>query len=309
LTYYDGISDTTSYMESSAMPPGAQRTFGTKELTFPFHDMRKFAASEELSLDENGFKLLKHETSLSPADFYDARKVTENYYQEMEQFMLDQVPGASRVVIFDHNVRSANLDMFADNDRYAKDSSLNQVETIQPTGPVRFVHNDFTHRSGPLRVQALTKGAGEGGSYTREEPLLTEAEARGILDKRFAIIQAWRPINQPVTDTPLALCDVRSLKPTDLVESHLVYPDRSGYTYVVNPNPQHRWYFCPEMARDEIMIFKCYDSQLDGRARFTPHSAFSVPEPPVGAPPRESIEIRALVAFEREPRSSPSSSI
>jgi len=40
---------------------------------------------------------------------------------------------------------------------------------------------------------------------------------------------------------------------------------------------------------------KCYDSKEDGRARFAPHTAFVDPKTPPGAPPRESIELRALV--------------
>jgi hypothetical protein len=308
LTYYDGISDPTSYMEESAIPPGSQRTFSTKDLSYNFHDMRELSAKEELSLDVNGFQLVHHHTSLSPTDFYQAQKVTKDYYAEMEQFMLKHNPGATRAIIFDHNVRSAELDLYDAAERYSKEGE-SQVEKITPTGPVRFVHNDFTHRSGPLRVQALTKGAGKGGSYTQSEPLLTEAEAQSILERRFAIVQAWRPINHPVTDTPLAVCDARSVEPIDLVESHLVYPDRIGYTYILSPNAAHRWYFVPKMARKEVLLFKCYDSQLDGRARFTAHSAFEVPEPPAGAPPRESIEIRALLVYGDEHRSSPLAAI
>ena len=35
----------------------------------------------------------------------------------------------------------------------------------------------------------------------------------------------------------------------------------------------------------------------DGRARFTPHTAFDDPTTPAGAPPRQSIEARALAFF------------
>jgi hypothetical protein len=51
------------------------------------------------------------------------------------------------------------------------------------------------------------------------------------------------------------------------------------------------------MQRDEALIFKVYDSATDGRARFTPHTSFSDPATPPGAPPRQSIEARALVFF------------
>ena len=47
-----------------------------------------------------------------------------------------------------------------------------------------------------------------------------------------------------------------------------------------------------------MLLFKCFDSKVDGRARRVPHSAF-VDERFEGAHPleeaRESIEVRALV--------------
>jgi hypothetical protein len=36
-------------------------------------------------------------------------------------------------------------------------------------------------------------------------------------------------------------------------------------------------------------------SKTDGRARFAPHTAFTDPTAPPDAPPRESIEVRALL--------------
>ena len=49
------------------------------------------------------------------------------------------------------------------------------------------------------------------------------------------------------------------------------------------------------MTADEILLLKCFDSKVDGRARFAPHSAFADPTTPSDAPPRESIELRTLV--------------
>jgi hypothetical protein len=49
------------------------------------------------------------------------------------------------------------------------------------------------------------------------------------------------------------------------------------------------------MHPGEALLIKCYDSVDDGRARFTPHCAFLDPSAPADAPPRQSIEVRALV--------------
>ena len=51
------------------------------------------------------------------------------------------------------------------------------------------------------------------------------------------------------------------------------------------------------MKQNEVIVFKVYDSSRDGRARFTPHTSFEDPNTPAGSPPRESIEVRALVFY------------
>ena len=70
----------------------------------------------------------------------------------------------------------------------------------------------------------------------------------------------------------------------------------------------HR-YYPPRMTRDEALVFKTFDSQVDGRTRWTAHSAFDLPAVPGGPtpPPRESIETRAFVFFD-EPRTPPAPS-
>ena len=60
-------------------------------------------------------------------------------------------------------------------------------------------------------------------------------------------------------------------------------------------NPKHRWFYVPGMGADEALLLKCFDSETDGRARFAPHSAFTDPTALADVPPRESIEVRALV--------------
>ena len=51
------------------------------------------------------------------------------------------------------------------------------------------------------------------------------------------------------------------------------------------------------MNRDEALVFKVFDSETDGRARFTAHSAFDDPNTPADAQARESIEVRTLAFF------------
>jgi len=62
---------------------------------------------------------------------------------------------------------------------------------------------------------------------------------------------------------------------------------------------QDRWFYKSGLTPDEVLLIKCFDSKLDGRARRVPHTAFHIPgtENNEG---RESIEVRALVFHENE---------
>ncbi len=62
--------------------------------------------------------------------------------------------------------------------------------------------------------------------------------------------------------------------------------------------PSQRWYYAPRMTANEVLLIKGWDSLDDGRARFTPHSAFHMPEMRENAPARESIEVRTFVVIE-----------
>jgi hypothetical protein len=50
------------------------------------------------------------------------------------------------------------------------------------------------------------------------------------------------------------------------------------------------------MQTDEVVLIRVHDSANDGRARLSFHTSFDNPLAS-GAPPRESIEARALVFF------------
>jgi hypothetical protein len=110
-------------------------------------------------------------------------------------------------------------------------------------------------------------------------------------------INVWRPIRGPVQANPLAVCDARSMTQQDFVAMDLKYHERTGEVYAVAFNPNHRWFYFPQMQQNEVLLLKGYDSADDGRARFTAHSSFEDPTTPPDAPARESIEVRTLVFF------------
>ncbi len=256
------IIDTGEKIVTLAAEPGASdvRNSAPDPRRVTMHNGRPEAA--RFALERDGFRFVRHDTQV--ADFFDQEQIRQIYYAEMEALVKAE-SGASRVVIFDYTLRTAD-----DDEREAR--KIREV--------VQRAHNDYTEWSGPQRVRDLLP-----------------QEADELLRRRFAIIQVWRPIRHPVETFPLAICDARSVTFEDFVISERRYPNRIGQTYAVKYNPKHHWYYFPRMRREEALVFKVYDSLKDGRARWTAHTAFEDPTSPPNARPRESIEIRTLAFF------------
>lgn len=215
------------------------------------------------SLDGSGFLLADHPTRMT--DFLDREELRSVYYSEMERLIAVH-SGAQRVHVFDHTLRSG--------DEAARDA-------LKLREPVKSVHNDYTEWSGPQRVRDLMG-----------------REAETLLQRRFAIIQVWRAIRNPIERDPLAIADARFLSPQDFIAAERRFPDRVGEIYQFAYNPQHRWFWFPHMRRDEALVFKVYDSARDGRARWGAHTSFDDPATRPNAGPRESIEVRAFAFFD-----------
>jgi hypothetical protein len=223
------------------------------------HDAR--AVLDQLSLEEQGFVLSRHKTAVT--NFFDVKEVRAVYYPEIEQ-LLRETTGAAKAVAFEYDVRSASKA-----ERAAK--GVRQ--------PVKVVHDDYTEKSAPERVR-----------------LYLPREADALLKEHYAVINVWRPIRGPVLDTPLAVCDAQSIAAADVI------PTEEGVkheVYLFNFSPEHSWYYFSAMTTNEVLLFKCFDSNKSSHARVTAHTAFDLPAAAAPAEARQSIEVRALVFFTR----------
>jgi hypothetical protein len=229
------------------------------------------AVRSGLSIDREGFEL-RHAPS-AVRDFRDKAEVLEVYYPEVAQLAL-AATGASRAFVFDHLVRKREP---------GPPGAFGRREGQRP-GAAGRVHVDFTLGSARRRLEAEL-GAKPG-----------TGDAAAV--RRYSIVNLWRSIRHPVLDAPLALCDARTVAPGDLVASDIVYPERTGEIYQLQYRREHAWSYFPAMTRDEVLVFKQFDSAPEV-AGATPHAAFEHPHAPRDAPLRESIEIRCLLVFDQ----------
>lgn len=240
-------------------------TGGTEEFFFETEEQRVAIANlrpiaDQVRLDKEGFALLTEPSTV--VDFYDDAEVEGRYFDEIRDLLIREL-GAEDVIVFDATRRS-NAQRGASN----RDGSRK---------PASLIHVDYTETSGPGRLARLI-GEDQLDSLLRA-------------GKRLVQVNVWRSIAGVVQRSPLALADASSIAEQDLHATEQIFPDRVGEIYHLSHNPAQRWYYAPAMTQDEVLLIKGWDSDRD-RARFTPHTAFDLPDTAPDAPARESLEVR-----------------
>ncbi|MGH1418334.1 MAG: CmcJ/NvfI family oxidoreductase [Hyphomicrobiaceae bacterium] len=220
--------------------------------------------ADNFNIDVQGFEIRDLKSSFN--QFEDDAALKENFYATVIEFVKKHT-GAKEVVVFDHTLRR----------RLASDLKA-QTEVQRPA--VLLVHSDYTEKSARQRVRDIMGD-----------------RAEQLLSNRVAFYNVWKPLYETVEELPLAMCDARTSTPEDMLLMNLKYRDRTGEIYVVRKGEDHRWYYFPRMPPDKALLLKTYDSEKDGRARFTPHTAFEDPNTPPNALKRQSIEIRTMAFF------------
>jgi hypothetical protein len=128
---------------------------------------------------------------------------------------------------------------------------------------IEFVHNDYTAASIGWHVADL-------------DPERAQARLAG----RFAVYNMWRLVSPPPQSRGLAICDPRSVAIADLVPgmTHWGPPDEEEYhqNALFRYNPAHRWYWWPELTRDQVLVWAGFDSD-PRRPSIVPHVAFDNP--------------------------------
>merc|ERR1712151_743086 len=200
----------------------------------------------------------------------------------MGRRVIKKCSGAESVLMFDHTIRESG------------NTNLNAAAGGS-AAPVPRVHCDYTADGSPRRLKLLGE---QGINSLKRGRTLTEAEVDALAAKRYAFINVWRSIDRtnPVYRMPLAVCDEKSVKEEEKFLYELLFPERTGENYSLQFSPDHMWYYYPEQQHDEVLVFKVFDKKEDG-PRFVFHTAFEDPSCPQDAPPRTSLEARAIAFF------------
>ncbi len=227
-----------------------------------------------LGLDTHGFVLARQPSLVK--DFTDKTEVDAVYSAEVDR-IVKALTGADLVAPLGYVLRT---------------SGATSSESQPPAGEV---HVDMT----PDRAVRLAAATYEKSFAGR--PRFT----------RFIASSLWRPFSQPPQDWPLAVCDGTSvgndegvpnvmvrlaqLPDPDNIPAHHEGEDTLPAASIFFFNPGHRWWYFPEMTRDEVLLVKFYDSD-HSKAWRAPHTSFRDPRVQHAAP-RESIEFRTIAYY------------
>jgi hypothetical protein len=227
-----------------------------------------------LGLDTQGFVLARQPSLV--ANFSDKTEVDAVYSTEVER-IVRALTGADRVTLLGYVLRS----------------SVTKGSETQP--PASEVHVDMSaDRAVRLAAAMYEKSFAGSPGFSR-----------------FIASSLWRPFSRPPQDWPLAVCDgssvsddegvpnvmvrVAELPDPDNIPAHCEDEDKLPAASVFFFSPQHRWWYFPDMTRDEVLLVKFHDSD-HSKAWRAPHTAFRDPRVQ-NAAPRQSIEFRSIAYY------------
>ena len=132
------------------------------------------------------------------------------------------------------------------------------------------------------------------------EPLLQETNSN---PSKIMVFNLWRRFDKDGVDAPFAVCDSRTVSEKELIPTDLhnyLEDQEDSLTVEIfqsSHSDKHEWNYYPKMNRDEVLMFKTYDSTLNP---FMPtlHSAFDdISFEGKDVSPGMSLEVRAICFF------------
>lgn len=182
----------------------------------------------QFAIDCDGFMALSHVSRLSD---FENREC--NLQQRLSEWnaettnLVEQTLKSEKVIVFDIALRDA-------------------CPSEKDYRPVRKVHIDQSAR----------------GALKRAEQHLASDDYDAIVrnQKRFRIINVWRPIENTFRDHPLAFAQSQTVSDDDLIEVRHEYPDYVGETWAVRYNPQQRFWYWSDMSPSDVLFFTTFDN-------------------------------------------------
>ena len=174
---------------------------------------------DTVSLDTAGFQFYTIPSKYK-GEFSDD-EVNRKYHPDTEE-LLKKVTDASKIVLFDHRIDVAVL-----YSEYSRPAIPRHVPGTIDNSPDK-----------PQRVMQAHVDQTVAASVARVHRHLPPNEAPELLKRRFQIINVWRPIGVPALESPLVLCDFRSVDTNnDGFPVAIIYPENQEWMDTLSTMP------------------------------------------------------------------------
>ncbi|KAH8807701.1 hypothetical protein F5884DRAFT_900056 [Xylogone sp. PMI_703] len=231
------------------------------------HDIR--GQESKFNLDNHAFEIRTHKLTVSS---FDKDTIEQEYLGSIKSFLQEFDPGAE-VYIFDWRLRSSDLKKT----KFVPGAVIDLNDPLVYLQPVLAAHVDQSQFAARQRV--------EHHMGARAEKLLKRS--------------VWRPLHNPIENYPLAVCDGSTVPADMLVAVDHVRKYYTGESLYPLACSKYRWHYLNLQTKDEVLLFKTFDSKEDVPAKCCPHTSFAQSGVRANANSRETIEVRALV-FSKE---------
>ncbi|KAI2628005.1 hypothetical protein GGS26DRAFT_128240 [Hypomontagnella submonticulosa] len=260
---------------------GATNVHDPKQVKIEAVDMRSM--NPVPSYMKDGYGIAKHKTSITPEQFLagndpEGKKFLEDvYYKEVEE-LVKQITGSSIVVPYVFRIRQNSM----------KAGEFMAAKLSHSALPVAHVDRD-----------AIT---GEDGVREVLGELADDLIKQG---KRYAQVNIWRSIDQPIKKWPLCFINHAGVEgwnyednlarvfPTN--DPRIAIRGEKKHDSVVKYDPNYKYHYVSNLDTDEVLVFSSFDSDV---SKVVPHGAFWDDASPDDAPTRRSFEVRSWVFFD-----------
>ncbi|CZT11149.1 uncharacterized protein RCO7_05576 [Rhynchosporium graminicola] len=199
--------------------------------TVSISDIRGLEAA--FNFENNGFAVVQMESAMQYQDFDDLEKIRNVYCAEIASCLL-QYFEAQEVHIFDFAVRRRHPSYPFE--------VVGELPTLQPATQV---HVDSSYENLISLIRNL--------SGDKADDVLREYDC--------SYSNVWKPLQGPVKDWSLAICDAATVKSRDeFMATDVIGEKNLSEDLRVFHDDDHKWYYLSEQMPDELLMFRQADT-------------------------------------------------
>lgn len=272
-----------------------------RNIPFTIYDARAKEAEEGLSKQEffekYGFVVLDAKSAMTAEDWEASDRDQSALLKEYNNRSQDDGAAYNKRMDAFRNADTPVKKIYAEEVKELVKTIVPNVKAIMPpakgirrkiggglfNAPAKVVHNDYS-----LDFDEVAE----------RNPFFDFQKQRATYDEtgadEFMLINFWRPIKpmtSPLRSLPLCFLDASTLDKEDLV---VIDKKDQGVTTSLKQNPNHKFYYYPDLTVDEVVVFKQFHHIREGDTARMPvfHTAFPDPVADENTEARVSFEYR-----------------